>query len=320
MTLHVHLLQGFDSKWIEQFRKRLDSAVRLTAGDSIPTETEFLIAGVPEKEHLDASPQLKGLIIPWAGLPVATGKLLAGYPHLDMFNIHHNARPTAEHAMALMLAAAKEVCTADRALRKNDWAIRYADQRGLLLFGKTAVILGLGAIGKNIAAICSGLQMSVIGLTASGRTHSEYTVQPIEKLNDILPKAGVLFVTVPLTEQTRGLIDRTKLALLPDNSIIVNMSRGDVIDERALYNELASGRIRAGLDVWYQYPKEKQARGDTPPSQYDFGALPNVVMTPHMGGHTDMTEELRQEQLADLINRLARGESPNTRIDRSKGY
>ncbi len=334
MSLSVHLLQGFDKKWVARLQAILDSGIKLTWGQTLPYPPDYhiLIAGRPGKDHLEASCNLHTLIIPWAGLPSVTRRLLADFPDLKVHNLHHNALPTAEMAIALMLAAARIIVPVDRALRKNDWRALYDYDFGssgkdpsrgpLLLSGKTALIIGYGAIGRHIGQVCQGMGMNIIGVTRSARAESEDLVPcfSVEKLPELLARANVVFISLPLTSETRGMIGKKELALLPDEAILVNIARGPVVDEKSLYQELKSGRIRAGPDVWYNYPKSKKARTSTPPSQHPFHRLDNVVMTPHIGGHSDETENLRIKELARLLSLAAAGEELPNRVDYKRGY
>ena len=320
-TLNVHLLTEFDEQVVTDLRTALDANVNLTAGDisTINASYHILIAGVLERKHLTASDRLHTLIIPWAGLPVKTRELMQEFPHIAVHNLHHNAAPAAEMAITLMLAAAKRIVPIDRALRKGDWTPRYEDQSSPLLDGKTALILGYGAIGKRIAATCRALGMNVLATKREVENEADF-VRPAESLLELLPQCHLLFVCLPFTPDTEGSIDAEALATLPDGATIVNVARGPIIDETALYEELRSGRIQAGLDVWYEYPKEVENRPKTQPSKYPFHELDNVAMTPHLGGHSDDTERRRIEGLAELLNAAARGESLPNRVDIELGY
>jgi phosphoglycerate dehydrogenase-like enzyme len=116
------------------------------------------------------------------------------------------------------------------------------------------------------------------------------------------------------------LIGAAALRALPDDAIVVNIGRGPIIDEGALFAEVQSGRLRAGLDVWWQYPTDEASRAATPPSAFDFGALDNVVMTPHYGGWERDSERHRLSALAELLNAAARGEPLPNRVDLGLGY
>ncbi len=324
MRLSVHLLTKFDAEFVEKLKEKLNPGIKLTCGEDIPEPADFhiLVAGVAEKGDITASPNLHTFVIPWSGLPARTRELMLEFPHIAVHNIHHNAAPTSEVAIMLMLAASKKVIPIDRALRKFDWKPRYEMKDLILMEGKTALIIGYGAIGKRIARICHALGMKV--LTVKNKVdsdHDEYAkIHPISSLKSLLPETNVLLISVPMTPETQGLIGERELALLPDNAIIVNISRGLVIDEKAFYEELKSGRLYAGIDVWYNYPYKEEERDNTPPSEFPFHELDNVVMTPHLGGHSDETMTLRINALAELLNLAADGKPLPGKIDIERGY
>jgi phosphoglycerate dehydrogenase-like enzyme len=272
---------------------------------------DVFVAGTPTREELEESPDLRAVVIPYAGVPARTRELLAEFNGVSLHNLHHNAGPTAETALALMLAAAKRVIPIDRALRAHDWRPRYEERaRGLGLEDRTAVILGYGEIGQRIGEACRALGMHVIGLRRESH-------QP---LSDALPRAHVLFVCVPWTPATDGIVGARELALLPDGAVLVNVGRGPLVDEEALYEELRSGRISAGLDVWYRYPRTEVERENTPVSRFPFHELDNVVMSPHRAGHADTTERLRARHLAELLLVAEQGRDIPNRVDLEAGY
>ncbi len=328
MPFSVHMLQGFDDTWLKRFRAKLDDSIDLTHGD-LPDHAEFraLIAGVPDEAALRVSPNLESLIIPWAGLPKKTRDLMLNYPDIKIYNIHHNAGPAAEMAITLLLAAAKRLLTIDSSLRNHDWRLRYDLDGSVpgspqLLAGKTALILGYGAIGRRISRMCRAFDMDVIALNRSGRAviDDDIRIEPVSRLQKLLPSANAVIIALPWTSETDNLLGRSELGLLADNSIIVNIARGFIIEEKALYDELASGRLYAGSDVWYCYPKDESERRHTPPGNFPFHKCKNMVMTPHLGGHSDRTEALRIDHLAEVVNILADGGQPSSRVHLDRGY
>jgi phosphoglycerate dehydrogenase-like enzyme len=141
------------------------------------------------------------------------------------------------------------------------------------------------------------------------------------RLHDLLPRADVLIVTLPLNASTRGLIGPRELALLPLHALLVNIGRGDVVDEGALYEALHSRRLAgAGIDVWYRYPENEDDRAATFPSNYPLHELDNVVMSPHRGGAVIEREGQRMRALAELLNAAARGEPIPNKVDLELGY
>jgi phosphoglycerate dehydrogenase-like enzyme len=309
-----------------QLRAALDPAIRITTGKepTVPADYAVLVAGRPTPELLEASAKLRAVVIPWAGLARKTRDLLLRYPKLTVHNLHHNAAATAELALALLLAAAKRVVPMDRALRAGDWRPRWAPQTALSLAGKTALVLGYGAIGRRVAAGCLGLGMSVVAVrrqASSGEWDGKVVLHPVRDLRALLPRADALLICLPLTSETEGLIGAAELALLPERAVLVNVGRGPIVDEAALYAALESGRLHsAGLDVWYRYPDDEASREHTLPASQPFHELDSVVLSPHRGGDNRETEEQWPEALAALLNAAARGEPIPNRVDLAAGY
>lgn len=299
---------GTRTDFIEALRDALPDGIQIVEGDA-----EVLVKGVPEDDDLDTRPSLRAVVIPYAGVPARTRERLAARPELSLHNLHHNAAATAEMALALLLGAAKSVIPYDRALRKGDWRPRYEESSEVLLSGSRALVLGYGAIGERIARACRGLGMEV---QAVRRVPRGDEALPISTLDDLLPDADALLVALPWTSETEGLLDADRLARLPDDCCIVNVGRGPIIDEDALYSELKSGRLRAGLDVWYQYPASAEEQQATQPSRHDFGALDNVVLSPHRAGHCNEIESARAAHLATLLSQDPLG----NRVDVEAGY
>ncbi|MHC4841105.1 MAG: 2-hydroxyacid dehydrogenase [Planctomycetota bacterium] len=282
---------------------------------------EILIAGRPTKELLEASAELKTLIVPFAGLPRVTADLMREFPDIAIHNLHHNAAATAEIAVALLLSATKSVIPIDANMRKADWSDRGQGELALQLEGRTALILGYGHIGKRVARACAGLGMEVLAVGRTGRPDESPPVHGIDELNELLPKADALMICLPATPETEGLLGEIELAKLPKTAVVVNVARGSIVDEAALFDALKQRRIfAAGLDVWWNYPGSVEARSNTPPSEFPFHELPNVVMSPHRGGHVTDTEEQRMRGLANMLNAAARGEPIPNRVNLDVGY
>ncbi|MCA8959720.1 MAG: hydroxyacid dehydrogenase [Planctomycetes bacterium] len=307
----------------ELLEPRLDGVRVCFDPTSQNDDVEILITGRPTEAQLRASSRLNTLLIPFAGLPRPTLELLASFPDLRVHNLHHNAAPTAELAMALLLAAAKDVVPLDRRLRTGDWRPRYEGNAGLLLEGKRGLVLGYGAIGRRVARSCVAFGMDVIAVNREGRSESppECTLVAARELDSLWPSSSFVVVCLPLTPNTEGLLGAAPIDALPDDAVIVNIGRGPIIDERALFEALRDGRLgAAGLDVWYRYPETEEARVGTLPSAFPFHELDNVVLSPHRGGHTEAMERLRAEHLAESLNAAARGEPMPWPVNVARGY
>jgi phosphoglycerate dehydrogenase-like enzyme len=325
LTVHIANLPRPDA--LAVLREALDPAIQLTLGPERPDRADFevLVAGRPSADDLAASPRLRAVVVPWAGLPDVTRELLEGRPDLTLHNLHHNDGATAEMAVALLLAAAKWLVPADRALRSGDWSPRYDGPESVLLDGKTALVLGYGHIGQRVARVLAALGMRASAVrrraSALGEVDGMVSVWPMEQLHTLLSLTHALVIALPLTTATQGLIGATELALMPRGGLLVNIARGPVVDEDALFAALSSGHLAgAGLDVWYRYPTDEASRSGTLPSRLPFDRLSNVVMSPHRGGHTDETEARRMVALAELLNTAARGEDLPNRVDLVAGY
>jgi phosphoglycerate dehydrogenase-like enzyme len=326
MTLIVHFPTLPAPSTLDELRPLLNGEVRLSSGalDAQPADADILVAGSVSAEQLARSPKLAAVIVPYAGIPFATQELLRRHPNIALHNLHFNDQSTGEMALALMMAATKHVAALDRRLRRGDW--RWDDETHPTgtFPGKTALILGYGAIGRRVAPVCRALGMQVIGV----RRHEPDVPQQdgvalysVAHLAELLPRADVLICLLPHTRETEGLLGAGELALLPGNCIVVNVGRGPVIDEEALYAALAERRIRAaGIDVWYQYPEGDDARGSTYPSRLPFHDLDNVVMTPHRGGWLEDFETLRVAALAELLNAAGEGQEMANRVNTELGY
>ena len=203
---------------------------------------------------------------------------------------------TADLAFALLLAVRRRIVVVDRAVRERHWRGGWADPEflGRDVSDSTLGIVGFGRIGRAVAHRASAFGMRV--LQHSRRSEGE-DWRPLEEL---LAEADAVTLHVPLTPETRGLLDAERLALLRDGACLVNTARGQIVDEDALVRELVSGRIDAGLDVFAHEP-------EVPP---ELLGLPNVVLTPHVGSATAETREAMTRVLVDNVLAVERGERP----------
>lgn len=277
------------------------------------------------KAVLDAAPKLKAFLTGAAGVDKSVVENLAGRPGVQAGNSHANSLDVAEHALALAMSAGKLVPQGDRELRTGGWSLRYDDVEGVLLTGKTAVIVGYGAIGKALASLLGGFHMRVVGVRSSRKSRGldPQGVQVVgpEELDPSLKAADFVFVFAPLTKKTRGLIGPAQFALMKRSAVLVNVSRGPVVDEGALFGALKERRIlAAGIDVWYVYPKSQEEAKRTFPGHLPFQDLDNVVMSPHRASYTERMNREQWDDVVESIERLARGEPVKHPVDLDAGY
>ena len=189
-----------------------------------------------------------------------------------------NSTSVAEHAIHLMLAAARVGMQVDAELRKGNYGIR-SRIIGMELCGKTILVVGHGRIGRKVADLAAAFGMNVL-------VHDPYATVPesaahsaVMRLDDGLERADIVTLHLPLTEETRGLLGPRELDLLRRNAIVVNVSRGGLVDETALLDRVTDGRLfGAGLDTFMEEPL---------PDDSPLLAEPRIVLSPHSASFTD---------------------------------
>lgn len=325
-TLNVHIPLSDLVKRVESLRALVPPNVRITAApdEPQPADCHILVNGSVKPEWIEASPDLRAVIVPYAGISPELQALLQRHPQIALHNLHYNDIATAEFALALLFATAKFVVPLDRLLRQGDWRQRYTGAPSQLLHGKRTLILGYGAIGRQIAPVCQALGMQVSGVRRHKPPQSEekgVAVYSIDQLPGLLPAADVLICVLPQTPETIGLIGEVELAALPQDAVVINVGRGPVIEEAAFYYALKSGRLAgAGIDVWYTYPHTEDERAHTLPSRFPFHELDNVVLSPHRGGWLEAAEERRLQELATLLTAAANDQPMRNLVDKQLGY
>ena len=203
---------------------------------------------------------------------------------------------TADLAFGLILATRRRIVEGDELVRSGDWATAWHQGPflGREVSGATLGIVGLGRIGSAVAHRAGGFDMTVIHhRRTAGDPAGGY-----RGLDDLLREADIVTLHAPLATETRGLISRERLALLRNGTTLVNAARGALVDENALVDELVSGRISAGLDVFVHEPHVPDRL---------FG-LPNVVLTPHIGSATVETRAAMTRIVVDNVLAAERGE------------
>ena len=195
-------------------------------------------------------------------------------------NVGAFARPIAEHVLALTLALAKQI------ISKND-QLKYGrfDRSGFnqKLRGGVCGIIGLGGNGREIARTMQAMGMKIYGINRSGTTHIsvDFIGTPAD-LGLVLEASDVVVVTIPLTRETENLIGADELGLMKKNAILINVGRGPVINQKALYQQLkAIPEFRAGIDTWWYEPQKNEAFAQ----DYPFFELTNIIGSPHCADH-----------------------------------
>lgn len=241
-----------------------------------------------------------------------------GYDHIDvaactkagvMVTITPEAvrRPVASAAMALILAFAHRLFPRDRLTRTGRWSERW-DHQGLALTGRTLGVVGLGNIGLEVLRLAAPWEMTALGHTAHPKAGG-YDGLDVEvtSLESLLERSDFVVLACALTEQTHGMIDAAALARMKPDAYLINMARGEVVDEAALVAALREHRIAgAGIDVYADEP---------PPPDHPLFALENTILGSHNLAYSDELNRNANLGVARAIAALAAGAQPETLVN-----
>ncbi|CDO87060.1 2-hydroxyacid dehydrogenase [Mycobacterium triplex] len=225
------------------------------------------------------------------------GASAAGIPVLNTPG--RNADAVAELAVALLLAATRHLLTADADVRSGnmfrDGSIPYQRFRGAEIAGRTAGLVGLGAVGRALRWRLTGLGMRVIA-------YDPYHDEAQHSLDELLSEADIVSLHAPVTEDTLGMIGASEFAAMRDGVVFLNTARAQLHDTDALVDALRAGKVAAaGLDHFV---------GEFLAADHPLVSLPNVVLTPHIGGATWDTEARQAQMVADDLEALLSGNPP----------
>ena len=240
-------------------------------------------------EVLGRLPRLEVVQTMSAGVEHIRGYVPEGVQLCNGRGIHDTS--TAELTLALILASLRGIPEFVRAQDRATWS----PERRESLADKRVLIVGYGQIGAAIEARVLPFEAEVVRVARSARDG----VHAIGELPDLLPEADVVVLIVPGTEQTTGLFDATMLGRLKDGALLVNMSRGTVVDTDSLLAELDSGRISAALDVVDPEPL---------PAEHPLWRAPNLLLVPHVGGASSAMQPRAHKLVREQLHRFAAGE------------
>lgn len=253
------------------------------------------------------APNLKLLHLPGAGTDEIQFSKLP--PATTVCNVFGHDIGIAEYVIAGMLEMTLGLRAMDQALRQDRWIGSYlCGPRHGELFGQTVGIVGYGRIGCEVARRARAFGMRVIACSRTAKAHDEFAerIDDMSQFDRLLQEADFVVVAAPLSDATRGLFDAMAFEKMKSNAVIINVARGAIIDEAALYAALKSKRIAgAVIDTWYYYPK--QGEDFRTPSYLPFRELDNIIMTPHASAWTANLMARRCQGIAENLNRLAGG-------------
>jgi phosphoglycerate dehydrogenase-like enzyme len=291
-------------------------------------EADIVVGWRCTPEFLDAAKQLKLWIFPGVGVqrlvPLFLDMPADRRPALC--NCHGNTYATAQHAVALLLALANRVVPHHNWLAGGQWRKGDADAMSTTLRKRQVGLLGYGKVNEKVHRFLSGFDVQFNVLRRNpGKSAIELPVAAEygpDRLGEFMQASDILLTALPETPHTRGLVGADELAALGPDGLVVNVGRGPVIDEAALYHALRDGVIAgAAIDVWYDYRPEPDEAGRKYPWSPDnpFHELPIMVLSPHRAASPIFAPE-RWEEVVDLIRRSLEGRELINVIDLEAGY
>lgn len=281
---------------------------------------DVLVDGRPDDELLDGE-RLERVVIPYAGVAPEVRDRLVAREHLKLHNSHFNAPFVAQHALALLLAVTNRLVEGHTPLARGDWRPRYRDDfTSIDLAGRRCLLIGYGAIGREVETRAKGLGMEIAALRRSPPDRPAVPTYAPAQLVEAMTDADVAIVSLPLTDETKDFIGPDALTALGPEGIVVNVGRGEVIDEGALYQALTDRRLfGAGLDVWWRYPDKASERAMTFPSHHPLHDLPTVTMSPHRANQVAHWAAASFADVAETLRAAAAGRERN-RVGLERGY
>ena len=240
---------------------------------------------------VDGMPSLELVQLLTAGAEAWIGRLPDGVALSDGRGAHGGA--TAEWVVAVLLAAYRHLPGFVRAQDEGRWDYHRTEE----LAGKRVLIVGAGDVAEKTVSRLSGFEVSttLVGRRARDGVHG------MDELPSLLPEHDAVVLIVPLTDETRGMVDAGFLAAMPDGALLVNGARGPVADTDALLAELTGGRLRAVVDVTDPEPL---------PEGHPLWSAPNLLLTPHVGGSVPLAMERAYTVAAEQLAYVVRGEEP----------
>lgn len=280
-----------------------------TAGTAAHLANADALISIRFDASLPPMPALRLLQTPSAG--TNSIELQRVPAHVQLCNAYGHEVAIAEYSVLGMLLCAHEVFSLHAGFRSGCWLWSQLPMPPLHteIFRKTVCIIGMGRIGLETARRTRAMGMYVIGCNRTRRPAPDVDeIVGLQQIAASAARADFVVVNCALTDETRHIIDAKVLRAMKSTGFIINVGRGGLIEEQALYRALSERWIAgAVLDVWYRYPSD--ADPHPRPSRFDFHELDNVIMTPHASGMTDGMVERRWTQIARNLDSLAMAKS-----------
>jgi len=274
---------------------------------------DIIVGWRPSRELLDTATKFRLFINPGVGVQhhIDIFREISKTRNVTLINGHGNTYFTAQHTVALLLTLSNKVIPHHNWMTEGLWRRGDSYAKSIPMRDRKIGLLGYGAVNQKVHKFLSGFDVDFMILKRTWNGDEEFPT-PVkqflpEDIDVFLKETNILIVAVPQTKDTIGMIGEKELKLLGPEGFLVNVSRGIVIDEEALYNALASKTISgAAIDVWYEYKPEPDEEGRKFPTRFPFHELDNVVLSPHRGA-SPMDDLKRWDEVIENIRILAEG-------------
>ena len=325
MSVNVLIGRKPEPREEEYLKERLGSRSDIVLHWPEDEEEDTLLALLPEAEVFVywrfteamqvAAKQLQLYIVPGSGAQIVLEDVRVfnqRYRPIQLVNEHGNGHFVAQHVLAMLLSLLNSLPAHDRWMREGKWRLGDAEAASRPLTEQGVGLLGYGAINQEVERLLQpfGCPISIYRSNSAENQSLEAFCREVE----------VLIVAVPILPATTGLVDAAVLKALGQDGIIINVARGPVVDQQALYEALRDkGIAAAGLDVWYTYRPEKDSEGRRFPYEYPFHELENVLLSPHRAASPGVHAR-RWHDVIENIERYAEQRPLINVIDLERGY
>jgi phosphoglycerate dehydrogenase-like enzyme len=273
--------------------------------DSPPPVKHFDIVVSPDPKGPNVLNLLEGVSVglvqgQWIGYEGVTKYLPPGIPYANASSVHEG--PTAELCLGLILTLQRGIADFVRASERHEWAPKWYSS----LADRRVLIVGYGGLGRAIEEKLLPFEVEITRVASTARVEEGPAGHPVQvhglaDLHALVPHAEIVILSTPLSKSTYHLVNAEFLAAMPDDAMLVNMARGRVVDTDALVAETVSGRLRAAVDVTDPEPL---------PAEHPLWGLPNVVISPHLGGSSSAMFPRMRKLIRQQIERMQAGEPP----------
>jgi len=285
-------------------------------------DADVMVGWRPTPELLRAANRLRLFVNPGAGVQHLIEMFRALERPVALVNGHGNSYFAAQHAVALLLALTNRVIPHHEWMARGRWRTGDTEAASIPLRGRTIGLLGYGAINRNVHSMLSGFDVRFVAMRRdSGEVSSIDRLFGPDSLHDFLRECDVLVIAVPLTDETKEMIGGRELELLGPTGLLVNVGRGEVVQEEPLFVALRDGVIAgAAIDVWYEYRPDPHANGRRYPYHFPFHELPNVVLSLHRAA-SPLDDLARWDEVIENICRASAGRTDFVNpVDLVAGY